>query len=71
MDNNDLASIFYIIVHDYDDIVLKDSISQQKDGCDTYRQNIRNINDWSVLNEYGVIERHSKKLLDRMNSEGV
>jgi len=71
MDNNNLASIFYMIVHDYNDIVLKDSISQQKDGCDTYRQNIKNIHDWSILNGYGVIERHCKNLLDKMNVEGV
>ena len=71
MDNDNLASIFYMIVHDYDDRVLYDSIEQQKGGYNTYRQNIKNIYDWAILNGYGVIERHCKNLLDKMNVEGV
>ena len=71
MDDKELAEIFYIIVHDFSDTILKEGISQKKIKETTYRDVVANINNWAYENEYRTIEERSYNLLRKFNAAGV
>ena len=67
MKRNDLADIFYTIVHDYDDEIIKEAKAELQLGLKIrYINQFILIRDWARRYEYGTIAERAQRALDRV-----